>query len=179
MSATMSEKPGASGPFPAFDPSAAPASAVLVLDTNVALDVLAFGDPRSAALTASLTARTARWLASAYMRREFEHVLQRPIFAARGFDTAAILARYESLVEMQPDAPPGQTLRCRDAADQPFLDLALAAGAAWLLTHDKDLLSLSRHAARRGLRIATPLAWAQPLLERQQPAPPAEASAST
>ena len=50
-------------------------------------------------------------------------------------------------------------LRCADPDDQPFIDLALAAGANWLLTRDKALLALARPSLARGLVVTTPRRW--------------------
>lgn len=43
----------------------------------------------------------------------------------------------------------GPSLICRDPDDQKFLDLALLVGASFLVTRDRALLDLGRHALRR------------------------------
>ena len=45
---------------------------------------------------------------------------------------------------------------CRDADDDKFIHAALAAGADWLITGDKDLLILSESLLSFGVRIASP-----------------------
>jgi predicted nucleic acid-binding protein len=50
-------------------------------------------------------------------------------------------------------------LRCTDSDDQVFIDLALAEGARWLLTHDRALLKLARRAAVLGVLVQKPRAW--------------------
>jgi predicted nucleic acid-binding protein len=47
-------------------------------------------------------------------------------------------------------------LRCRDADDQVFIDLALVHRARWLLTRDKALLALARRARPLGTEILRP-----------------------
>ena len=45
---------------------------------------------------------------------------------------------------------------CRDADDDKFIHAALASGANWLVTGDKDLLVLSESLAASGVRIVSP-----------------------
>jgi predicted nucleic acid-binding protein len=55
----------------------------LVLDTNVVLDLLVFGDPRSQPVSAGLAGGTLHWLATAAMREELARVLRYPKLAER------------------------------------------------------------------------------------------------
>lgn len=45
---------------------------------------------------------------------------------------------------------------CRDATDDKFIHVALAAGSAWLVTGDQDLLVLSQRMLPLGVRIISP-----------------------
>lgn len=45
---------------------------------------------------------------------------------------------------------------CRDPEDDKFIHAALAAGAGWLVTGDKDLLVLSESLLPSGVRIISP-----------------------
>lgn len=45
---------------------------------------------------------------------------------------------------------------CRDATDDKFIHAALAAGSAWLVTGDQDLLVLSQRLLPLGVRIVSP-----------------------
>ena len=56
------------------------------------------------------------------------------------------------------------TLRCRDATDQPFLDLAHSGRAEVLVSSDDDLLSL---AGRTAFAIETPAAYRRRILGRE------------
>lgn len=144
----------------------------LVLDTNVLLDWLVFGDPGVRPLVAAIEQGRAVWLADHAMREEFERVLAYPAIAPRVPDPPAVLARWQAYARIWDAPSPLCPLRCRDADDQKFLDLALAAGARWLLTKDRQLLRLARPAARLGLVLAPPLEWtARPVTgARPQPA---------
>ena len=50
-------------------------------------------------------------------------------------------------------------MRCTDADDQKFIDLALGARAVALLSADRAVLRLARRAAAFGLVITTVAGW--------------------
>ena len=129
-----------------------------VLDTNVVLDWLVFDDASMQLPAARLRAGRARWLSCPAMRAELDDVLARAAFTQRGAFHAglhALLAAHATaLVDPTATAP----LRCRDADDQVFLDLAVQHRATLLLTRDRALLELAPRAAGLGLRIARPAA---------------------
>lgn len=139
---------------------------IVVLDTQVVLDWLVFRDPVCAALTADLEAGRLCWLASVAMRAEFDHVLGRGVGAARQPDHAAIDQAWRRWSMPAGTAPAaGPSLVCRDATDQMFIDLAVTAGARWLVTRDRALLALKRRAALRGVTVLEPSAWAATTLQ--------------
>ncbi len=137
------------------DPESPPAA---VLDTNVVLDWLVFADAGVAALGAEVSTGRLRWLACESMRTELALVLQRPQLAAWQPDPARVLAIFDRHA-VACEAPPPSRLRCRDAADQAFVDLALHRRCRWLLSRDRALLALARRARLQGLEIATPARW--------------------
>ena len=55
----------------------------LVLDTNIALDLLLFADPAAQPLARALEAGAHRWLVTEAMREEFRRVLDYPQIAPR------------------------------------------------------------------------------------------------
>lgn len=130
-----------------------------MLDTNVLLDWLVFRDPQVLALAEAVQTGRLHWIATASMRDEMERVLTYQWIAARLPDIAAIRSvwqRHACLIE--PPAPRAP-IRCKDPDDQKFIDLAVAAGANWLLTKDRELLKLAKRAARLGVTVARPLDW--------------------
>lgn len=133
-----------------------------VIDTQVALDWLLFGDPAVAAPAAAVAAGQLRWIGCPAMRDEFERVLRRRVLARWRPDPAALLAAYDACVRMVGDPAPlvAPALRCTDPDDQVFLDLALREKARWLLTRDRALLKLARRALPLGLRVVAPAGWA-------------------
>ena len=154
MQARPSPAAAAAGTGDARGLAEAPATAVL--DTNVVLDWLLFGEPAVAPLAAAIEAGSLRWLACAYMREEFESVLGRTSLARWQPDTATLLARFDRHARLLPAPPTDPLLRCADADDQVFVDLSRAHHARWLITRDGALLALARRAAPLGLAIVAP-----------------------
>ena len=137
-----------------------PQPARVVLDTQVVLDWLVFRDPHVAALARAVESGRLRWLASAAMRSELEHVLDRGVGAAWAPDRTAIAAAFERFAVSAELAPTSEsTLRCRDPDDQMFIDLALATGARWLFSRDRALLALAPRARALGVAVLEPAAW--------------------
>jgi len=134
---------------------------LVVLDTNAALDGLVFRDRRIQPVIDALGCGRLHWVACAAMRQELAHMLGHASLARWSPDATVCLAHFDRLARIRaaPPANPHARLRCTDADDQVFIDLALAEGARWLLTHDRALLKLARHAAARGLRILRPGDW--------------------
>lgn len=131
--------------------------AAVVLDTNVWLDLLVFGEPTVAPLRAAIEARRLSALVDARALDELRRVLAYPLGRftldhagqARALDECRRMATLHS-------GPPRRLAvlpACRDHDDQAFLELARDAGADLLVTRDRDLLVLAR---RRG----TPLPFA-------------------
>ncbi|NMO15444.1 PIN domain-containing protein [Pyxidicoccus fallax] len=125
----------------------------VVLDTNVVLDLFAFDDPHARPLAEALDAGTLVAWADADTLAELGYVLASRNFRP-GWDAAArqvALERYRALVRVVPEGE-GTSVpelpRCRDRDDQKFLLLAARAGAAWLVSKDKRVLSM---AGRGGL----------------------------
>lgn len=133
----------------------------LVLDTNAVLDWLLFRDVGMAACATAIQAGTVRWVSCERAIDELVATLRKPILRRWNPDCEPVLTVVERHADVVADPPatPVPALRCSDPDDQIFLDLALASGARWLLTHDRALLKLARRALLLGLRIAPPAAW--------------------
>jgi len=130
-----------------------------VLDTNVLLALWLFRDPAVEPLRAAMEAGLLQPVRSRATDAEFAEVLRRPeLFSVDTERQARLLGEWQlsaSLVDAVEPAP----FVCRDPLDQKFLDLAVSAGAGWLITRDRDLLKLARKARRQGLVIVTPERW--------------------
>lgn len=137
-----------------------------VIDTNVLLDWLVFGDSRLDPLRQALNEGRLRWVTCTRMLGEFEHVLGRDPLCNRTFDREQVdrqIRTHARLVEhVHEPSPPGwprRTPRCSDPDDQIFIDLAIAQGARLLLTRDRALLKLARKALAHGVWVTTPERW--------------------
>jgi putative PIN family toxin of toxin-antitoxin system len=131
----------------------------IVLDTNAVLDWLWFGDDRIAPVAAALNAGRLRWLASTPMRRELECVLGRLPTTSEAHSKEHVLTSFDRWAVIVEPAPVFERLRCSDADDQKFIDLAVASGAGWLVSRDRAVLRLARRAGTFGLAIVTPEGW--------------------
>lgn len=135
----------------------------LILDTNVVLDWLFFADPQAGAIATAVESRRLRWVATRAMRDEFVDVLGREALRSRRPDAVRKLPlQFDALAVLWPNDDAGTAAaapRCRDAADQKFIDLALACGAQWLLTRDRALLDLRGPAGKLGVQILAPRDW--------------------
>lgn len=129
---------------------------VLVLDTNIVLDLFVFQDARCLALQAQLDAPHTRWLATVAMRDELAHVLGYPAILAwrarRACSAEAVLARFDRYAQRADPAPPAQH-HCSDPDDQKFIDLAVQQRAV-LLSRDKAVLRLKSRLARVGVCVS-------------------------
>ncbi|MEN9377189.1 MAG: hypothetical protein RL710_2346 [Pseudomonadota bacterium] len=119
---------------------------MMVLDTNIVLDVLVFNDPATAPLKQALAARKPQWIATTPMRDELERVLAYPKIAARlafyQLTCAQVLAQLDGMAQMV-DVASKAVVTCRDPDDQKFIDLAVAHRAR-LLSKDRDVLCMKK-----------------------------------
>jgi predicted nucleic acid-binding protein len=132
----------------------------LVIDTNVCLALFLYADPACAALREALS--THEMVANAVVRSEWLRVLHAGQFPFDDTQRRLAGAAYDACAVMIDPAPRPIVLpRCRDPDDQRFLELARDAGAAALLTRDRELLRLARRTMRSaGFDVLTPESWA-------------------
>lgn len=128
----------------------------VVLDTNWALDVLVFQDPRTHALQTALAHQQVRWLVCPAMRDELQRVLDYPLVAKHLHKTSRqamdLLQRFDHLTHPV-GAPAPCGLICRDPDDQVFIDLAIEHHAL-LLSKDKEVLKLASKARQQAADIS-------------------------
>lgn len=122
----------------------------LVLDTNIVLDLLVFGDAAARPLSEALQAGRLRWIATASMREELARVLAYPKLAPRvafhrggAEPVLADFDRHALLVE----APAKAAVTCGDPDDQKFIDLAVAHRCT-LLSKDYEVLRMRKRLAQ-------------------------------
>ncbi len=132
---------------------------MIVLDTNIVLDLLVFDDPATQPLRDALQSQALQWIATAPMREELARVLAYPQIVPRlayyGLDAADVLAAFDRqarLVEVAPAA----AMRCKDPDDQKFIDLAVTHRAR-LLSKDHAVLRLKKRLSAQGVNAAKAL----------------------
>lgn len=126
---------------------------VLLLDTNVVLDWLAFGDTAIVPIAEAVASGRVRLISSAACIDELQRALGYKAVKLDAAAQARALATYRGRVDLR-DAPPEGSLpmlpRCEDRDDQKFLELAWHARVRWLVSRDKALLKLAPKLARMG-----------------------------
>ena len=131
----------------------------VVVDTNVALDLLIFSDPRTAPLRTLLAQGRLDWIATQVMRDELERVLAYPHIVSRmdfyRVDAAQVLAAFDAQTRLV-DIAPRVAYVCKDADDQKFIDLA-AAHRAILLSKDKAVICMRKRLLTLDAHVATAL----------------------
>ena len=131
----------------------------VVVDTNVALDLLIFSDPRTAPLRTLLAQGRLDWIATQVMRDELERVLAYPHIVSRmdfyRVDAAQVLAAFDAQARLV-DIAPRVAYVCKDADDQKFIDLA-AAHRAILLSKDKAVICMRKRLMTLDAHVATAL----------------------
>jgi putative PIN family toxin of toxin-antitoxin system len=116
----------------------------VVLDTNVVLSAVLFSDGRLAALREAWSQGRCRPLASQATVSELIRALAYPKFQLSEQEQRELLTDY--LPSCTTVRMPDKSVRipaCRDSRDRPFLELALVGKADYLVTGDKDILSLA------------------------------------
>ena len=134
----------------------------VVLDTNTLVSALLFQQGRLAWLKTAWTTGLLVPVVSKATAAELLRLLAYPKFQLSRDEQHALLAEYLPYAETVPAIPVDLDLpRCKDSADQKFLELAHAACVEALVTGDGDLLDL---AAVFSVPILTPEAARQWLL---------------
>lgn len=137
---------------------------MIVLDTNVVLDLLLFSDPATQPLQTALAAQQLRWIATPAMREELARVLAYPQIVPRlayrqlsAGDVLAAFDRQSHVVAVAPKA----AMVCKDPDDQKFIDLAVAHRAQ-LLSKDHAVLRLKKRLLAVGVQAGPALMPAAP-----------------
>jgi putative PIN family toxin of toxin-antitoxin system len=132
-----------------------PARPVVVLDTNIVLDLWLYRDPATPALLTALQQRQINWVATEAMREELHRVLTYPHITERRsrehIEVDWMLAQFDMYASMHAEALRAPYV-CKDPDDQKFIDLAVAHKAL-LLSKDKQVLRLTNRLARLSVRV--------------------------
>jgi putative PIN family toxin of toxin-antitoxin system len=121
----------------------------LVLDANVIIAAFATRGLCESILEVSL--HDHQILMCPHLLREITRNLRRKIRVPVDVADRIVTLLKENSIVVTPDTLPSNV--CRDPDDIPVLGLAVAGGADYLVTGDKDLLSLG---SSRSVRVVTP-----------------------
>lgn len=135
---------------------------LVVIDTNVVLDLWWFQDHRTHGLARALACGRLRWLMTDAMQAELKDVLGRTPFAQRLDRCERVLISMNELATLAAAAPRHASVHCADPDDQIFVDLAAAHRAAWLFSRDRALLDLAPRLLGWNCSIVEPGAWTAP-----------------
>jgi len=131
---------------------------LLVLDTNIVLDLFVFADARAQPLRERLEGVEGEWIATAAMREELQRVLCYAHIESRlafyGLRDADVLGRFDRHARIVP-APDKAPLTCSDPDDQIFIDLAFHHKGL-LLSKDNAVLGMRKRLAAHDV-IAAPV----------------------
>ena len=116
----------------------------VVIDTNLVLSALVFVQGRLTPLRLAWQGAQCQPLLSSVTAAELIRVLAYPKFKLTTADQQELLADYlPYCTTVRMPAQPPATPDCRDKFDLPFLQLAVAGKADYLVTGDQDLLALA------------------------------------
>lgn len=139
-------------PLPVSFPAAS--RQVVVIDTNIILDIYVFADAAAKPLKQALEAGKLDWIATEPMRSELARVLDYPQIVPRlafyQLSAEGVLTAFDRHVRLL-DVPVKARLNCSDPDDQKFIDLAIATQAL-LLSKDRHVLSMSKRLFAQGVR---------------------------
>lgn len=134
----------------------------MVLDTNVLLDLYVYQDPRTELLQSAMEHNQLELLTCAQAMTELANVLAREKFKLNVDRQQAILNDWSRRSQLMKDAEMTRApWRCKDKADQVFLDMAWTFRPCTLLSKDLQVLKFAKRALREGVQIAA--AWSAKL----------------
>jgi putative PIN family toxin of toxin-antitoxin system len=119
------------------------ARARVVIDTNLVLSALVFPGHTTALLRQAWRDTSMTPLVSRATVAELIRTLAYPKFRLDATQRRELLGDYLPFCQtVRIPSPPPSVPECRDPFDRPFLELAAAGRAAFIVTGDRDLLAL-------------------------------------
>jgi putative PIN family toxin of toxin-antitoxin system len=125
---------------------------LIVLDTNIVLDLFVFNDPVAQPIAVALQGGK-RWIATQPMRDELARVLAYPKIVVRlnlhQRKATDVLALFDARVQLTEVASKA-SVTCKDPDDQKFIDLAVLH-RAMLLSKDQAVLCMQKRLLALGV----------------------------
>ena len=127
---------------------------IVILDTNVLLDLFVFNDFRALHLKEALLAGHISALATPKTLEEFADVISRPLFSLDQTTQENIFTHWSSLAKVIGDEGLQKfPWQCQDPDDQVFLDLAYTHKPCTLVSKDNEVLKFASKAAKEQILI--------------------------
>ncbi|MFM1806669.1 MAG: hypothetical protein RL212_928 [Pseudomonadota bacterium] len=129
---------------------------VVVLDTNILLDILVFDDERAHPLRAALANQELDAVATKNTIEEFADVISRPQFDLDEETQKETILQWQSWSRVIDDldlqvAP----WKCKDRDDQVFINLAFTLKPSTLISKDKLVLKIAKRAQKEQVTITS------------------------
>ena len=129
---------------------------IVVLDTNILLDVLVFDDSRAHPLRAALIAGELDVVATEKTLAEFLDVIGREQFSLSQEKQHEIMSQWRSWSRLiKDDALDIAPWKCKDRDDQVFINLAYTLKPAMLISKDKMVLKIAKRAQKDDVVITS------------------------
>ena len=129
---------------------------VVVLDTNILLDVLVFDDSRAHPLRAALIAGGLDAVATEKTLSEFLDVIGREQFSLSQEKQNEIMSQWRSWsILINDEVLDVAPWKCKDRDDQVFINLAYTLKPAMLISKDKLVLKIAKRAQKDGIVITS------------------------
>lgn len=129
---------------------------VIILDTNILLDILVFDDERAHPLRAALDAKLLDTVATDKTFAELLDVIGREQFSLDKDQQHLIGEQWKSWARIISDNELCQApWKCKDRDDQVFINLAYSLRPSALISKDKQVLKIAKRAIKEKVTITS------------------------
>ena len=129
---------------------------VIILDTNILLDILVFDDERAHPLRAALDAELLDAVATDKTFAEFLDVIGREQFSLEKEQQDLIREQWKKWARIISDEELCQApWKCKDRDDQVFINLAYSLRPSALISKDKQVLKIAKRAIKEKVTITS------------------------
>ena len=129
---------------------------IIILDTNILLDILVFDDERAHPLRAALDANQLDAVATDKTFAEFLDVIGREQFSLNEDQQHLIGEQWKKWARIVSDEELCQApWKCKDRDDQVFINLAYSLRPSALISKDKQVLKIAKRAIKEKVTITS------------------------
>jgi predicted nucleic acid-binding protein len=139
---------------------------IVILDTNIVLDLFVFSDPRCESLRQALAQGRLQWMATQHMRNELERVLTYSHIATKldfyKKSDLDILSEFDCHATLAAEPTARAPYICKDSDDQVFIDLAYCltlqhpSQPIALYSKDKAVLNMRKRLENLSIHVSVP-----------------------